>query len=81
MRVRPLAGDRANQRSCVLELATEGDTLVVWRIDLLGRSLLDILNTVSGIRDRGIQVRSISDGIDPATPTGRLRLNMLATLA
>lgn len=65
----------------LLEHATDGDTLVVWRIDRLGRSLLDALNTVSGLRDRGIQVRSISDGIDPATPTGRLMLNMLATLA
>lgn len=65
----------------LLEHATEGDTLVVWRIDRLGRSLLDVLNTVSGLRDKGIQVRSISDGIDPATPTDRLMLNMLATLA
>jgi DNA invertase Pin-like site-specific DNA recombinase len=65
----------------LLEHATDGDTLVVWRIDRLGRSLLDVLNTVSGLRDRGIQVRSISDGIDPATATGRLMLNMLATLA
>jgi DNA invertase Pin-like site-specific DNA recombinase len=61
--------------------AAEGDTIVVWRIDRLGRSLLDVLNTVAGLRDQGIQVRSISDGIDPATATGRLMLNMLATLA
>jgi DNA invertase Pin-like site-specific DNA recombinase len=33
------------------------------------------------LRDRGIHIRSISDGIDPATSTGRLMLNMLATLA
>jgi DNA invertase Pin-like site-specific DNA recombinase len=65
----------------LLEHAVEGDTIVVWRIDRLGRSLLDVLNTVSGLRDRGIEVRSISDGIDPATATGRLMLNMLATLA
>ena len=40
-----------------------------------------MLNTVTLLRDRGIHVRSISDGIDPATSTGRLMLNMLATLA
>lgn len=65
----------------LLEHATAGDTLVVWRIDRLGRSLLDVLNTVTGLREKGIHVQSISDGIDPATPTGRLMLNMLATLA
>lgn len=65
----------------LLAYAEPGDTVVVWRIDRLGRSLIDVLNTVNLLRDRGIQVRSISDGIDPATSTGRLMLNMLATLA
>lgn len=65
----------------LLEYAQPGDTLVVWRVDRLGRSLIDVLNTVNLLRDREVQVRSISDGIDPATSTGRLMLNMLATLA
>lgn len=61
--------------------ARRGDTVVVWRIDRLGRSMLDVLQTVADLRDRGIGVRSISDGIDPSTPTGRLMLGLLATLA
>ncbi|WP_350352350.1 recombinase family protein [Microbacterium sp. A8/3-1] len=65
----------------LLEHAAEGDTVVVWRVDRLGRSLIDVLNTVNLMRERGVHVRSISDGIDPATSTGRLMLNMLATLA
>ncbi|WP_371031327.1 recombinase family protein [Pseudoclavibacter sp. JSM 162008] len=65
----------------LLEHAEAGDTVVVWRVDRLGRSLIDVLNTVNLLRERGINVRSISDGIDPATSTGRLMLNMLATLA
>ncbi|VXC20293.1 hypothetical protein ARTHRO9AX_220226 [Arthrobacter sp. 9AX] len=65
----------------LLEYAEEGDIVVVWRVDRLGRSLIDVLNTVALLRGRGVQVRSISDGIDPATSTGRLMLNMLATLA
>ncbi|WP_394252915.1 recombinase family protein [Arthrobacter pityocampae] len=65
----------------LLEYASEGDTLVVWRVDRLGRSLIDVLNTVNMLRERGILVRSLSDGIDPETSTGRLMLNMLATLA
>lgn len=65
----------------LLEYAEAGDTVVVWRVDRLGRSLIDVLNTVNLLRDRGVHVRSVSDGIDPATSTGRLMLNMLATLA
>ncbi len=65
----------------LLDYAVEGDTVVVWRVDRLGRSLIDVLNTVNLLRERGVHVRSISDGIDPATSTGRLMLNMLATLA
>ncbi len=65
----------------LLDHAVPGDTVVVWRVDRLGRSLIDVLNTVNLLRERGVHVRSISDGIDPATSTGRLMLNMLATLA
>jgi DNA invertase Pin-like site-specific DNA recombinase len=65
----------------LLDYAVEGDTVVVWRVDRLGRSLIDVLNTVNLLRERGVHVRSISDGIDPTTSTGRLMLNMLATLA
>ncbi|MGP9649212.1 invertase [Arthrobacter sp. MYb211] len=65
----------------LLDYAEAGDTVVVWRVDRLGRSLIDVLNTVNLLRERGINVRSISDGIDPATSTGRMMLNMLASLA
>lgn len=65
----------------LLDYATEGDTVVVWRVDRLGRSLIDVLNTVNLLRESGIELRSVQDGIDPATTSGRLMLNMLATLA
>ncbi|MFK4484855.1 recombinase family protein [Curtobacterium sp. AB7] len=65
----------------LLEHATAGDTVVVWRVDRLGRSLVDVLSTVAMLGERGIGVRSVSDGIDPATSTGRLMLNLMATLA
>lgn len=65
----------------LLGYAQAGDTVVVWRIDRLGRSLIDVLNTVNLLRDRGVRIRSISDGIDPRTSSGRLMLGMLATLA
>lgn len=65
----------------LLKYAEPGDTLVVWRVDRLGRSLIDVLNTVNLLQGGGVALRSLSDGIDPATSTGRLMLNMLATLA
>ncbi|RFA07767.1 invertase [Subtercola boreus] len=67
--------------SRLLEHAVEGDTVVVWRIDRLGRSLTDVLNTVKSLQQAGINVQSVSDGIDPSTKTGRMMLGMLATLA
>ena len=65
----------------LLQFVRAEDTIVVWRIDRLGRSLLDVLATVADLRARGIQVQSISDGIDPSTTSGRLLLHMLSTLA
>ncbi len=55
--------------------------MVVWRIDRLGRSLLDVLNTVNLLRERDVKIKSVSDGIDPETSSGRLMLGMLGTLA
>ena len=65
----------------LMEYAQDGDTVVVWRIDRLGRSLIDVLNTVNAFHQAGIHVQSVSDGIDPSTRTGRMMLGMLATLA
>ena len=65
----------------LLDYVEPGDTVVVWRIDRLGRSLIDVLNNVKLLRDKGVKIRSLSDGIDPETTSGRLMLGMLATLA
>jgi len=65
----------------LMDYVEPGDTVVVWRIDRLGRSLIDVLNTVNLLRDKGVKIRSVSDGIDPETTSGRLMLGMLATLA
>ena len=65
----------------LLDYAKPGDTVVVWRVDRHGRSLIDVLNTVKLLQERDVQVQSISDGIDPSMTSGRLMLNMLATLA
>lgn len=59
----------------------DGDELVVWRIDRIGRSMIDVITTVSDLTDRGIAVRSLSDGIDPSTREGRLMVTLMATIA
>lgn len=58
-----------------------GDELVVWRIDRIGRSMIDVIMTVTGLTDRGVMVTSLSDGIDPSTRQGRLMLHLMATFA
>lgn len=55
--------------------------MLVYRIDRLGRSLIDVLNTVAEMQENGIGLRSIVDGIDPSTASGRLQLGLFATLA
>lgn len=59
----------------------EGDTLVVWKLDRLGRSMLDLLNQIDALEKRGVGLRSLTDGIDTTTPAGRLMLHMLGALA
>lgn len=67
--------------SKLLEYAEPGDVVIVWRIDRLGRSMLDVLNTIAKLDERNIQVRSITDNIDPSTASGRLMLNLLTSMA
>lgn len=60
----------------------EGDTLVVWKIDRLGRSLPHLVQTVDELRERGVAFRSLTDvGIDTATRNGKLLFNLFAALA
>jgi DNA invertase Pin-like site-specific DNA recombinase len=65
----------------LLDYAREGDQIFVYRIDRLGRSLMDVLNTVQHILEEGIELHSIADGVNPSTKEGRLQLGLFATLA
>lgn len=59
-----------------------GDTLVVWKLDRLGRSLSHLVQTVEDLRERGVGFRSLTDaGMDTTTSSGRLLFNMIAALA
>lgn len=69
------------QLSEVLDHLRPGDTLVVWRLDRLGRSVQDLIALVVDLRDRGLGFRSLTEGIDTTTPGGRFVFVVLAGLA
>jgi DNA invertase Pin-like site-specific DNA recombinase len=59
-----------------------GDTLLVWRLDRLGRSMRHLVTVIDELRERGIGFRSISDGIiDTASASGELIFHILSALA
>jgi DNA invertase Pin-like site-specific DNA recombinase len=65
----------------MLDLARADDVIVVWRLDRLGRSLKDLIETVQILEKRGIELRSLKENIDTSTPTGKLMFHMMAALA
>jgi DNA invertase Pin-like site-specific DNA recombinase len=56
-----------------------GDTVVVWKLDRLGRSLRDLIDLVADFKNRGIEFISLQDDINTATPTGRFTFNIFAS--
>lgn len=59
----------------------KGDCLIVWRLDRLGRSMRSLIEFVEDLRERGIDFRSINEGIDTTTAAGRFFFHVLAALA
>ena len=64
-----------------LDFLREGDSLVVWRLDRLGRSLKHLLATVSELEERGVGFRSLQESIDTTTSGGRLIFHIFGALA
>jgi len=64
-----------------LEYARKGDTLVVWRLDRLGRSLKDLIETVNALHARGIGFKSLQEQIDTTTSGGKLVFHVFGALA
>lgn len=67
--------------AAVLDYARAGDTLTVWRLDRLGRSVPHLVETMTQLDARGVEFRSLSEQIDTATPHGRLFFHMAAAFA
>ena len=64
-----------------LEFARSGDTLIVWKLDRLARSMKQLIETVETLRVRGIGFRSLTEALDTTTAQGRLVFHMFGALA
>lgn len=64
-----------------LGMLREGDTLVVWKLDRLGRSLKHLIESVQALDSRGVGFKSLQDNIDTTTPGGKLLFHILGSLA
>ena len=71
---------RPELTQCLKALRT-GDTLIVWKLDRLGRSLRDLIVLLDDLKARGVAFRSLTEAIDTATPTGRALWQMVGILA
>lgn len=67
--------------SNALEMLRENDTLVVWKLDRLGRSVKQLVSLVSDLHNQGVQFKSLADSIDTSTPSGRFFFHVMASLA
>ena len=65
----------------LLEQLSEGDVVVVWKLDRLARSLKDLVNLVNEIQEKGAGLQSLNDHIDTTTPQGKLTFHLFAALA
>jgi DNA invertase Pin-like site-specific DNA recombinase len=77
------SGNRAERPefSKAREALREGDTLVVWKLDRLGRSVKNLVDLVGELHKQGTQFKSLTDAIDTGTPSGRFFFHVMASLA
>ena len=65
----------------LIEHLREGDVLMVWKLDRLGRSIKNIIDLVLELNQKKVIIKGLTDGVDTSTPNGRLFLNVMASLA
>src|SRR5687768_18487275 len=75
------AGTKRPAFEAALAYLRPEDQLVVWKVDRLGRSLREMLDTAHSLQQRGVKLRSLTEAVDTETPNGRLMFNFLGTIA
>jgi DNA invertase Pin-like site-specific DNA recombinase len=78
-----VSGKQANREglALALEVLREGDTLVVWKLDRLGRGLKQLIVLVEELEKRGVHFQSLTDSINTRTTAGRFFFHVMASLA
>ena len=76
------SGARADREGlrAALDYVRDGEVLVVWKLDRLGRSLPHLIETVSALERRGVGFRSLTEAVDTTTPGGRLIFHIFGAL-
>ena len=76
-------GDREtrHEQRLALEAARKGDVFVVWALDSLARNLAHLIRIGTGLSERGIELRSLKEGIDTTTAAGRFAFHLFGALA
>src|SRR5688572_10474196 len=78
---RPWGKKDQPQLAAALDYVRSGDTLVVWRLDRLARSLHQLIQTVEDLEHRGIALKSLTEAIDTGTPGDRLVFHIFGSIA
>lgn len=73
--------DKRPQLEAVIEWVREGDILVVTKLDRLARSVADLVTITEALRKKGVGLRILAMNLDTSTPTGKLMLNLLGSIA
>ena len=78
-----ISGTKTNRPglNMALEVLRKNDTLVVWKLDRLGRTVKGLIELVNALHEKEIHFKSITDNVDTTTPSGRFFFHMMASLA
>ncbi len=78
-----ISGTKTNRPGLqlALEVLRHGDTLVVWKLDRLGRTVKGLIDLINQLHQKDIHFKSITDNVDTSTPSGRFFFHVMASLA
>lgn len=65
----------------LLAFVRKGDVIVIWKLDRLGRSVMDLIKIINQLREKEVELVSLQDHLDTTTPSGKLIFHMMAALA
>lgn len=65
----------------LLNFVRKGDVIVIWKLDRLGRSLVDLVRIVNSLKEKGVELISLRDHLDTQSPGGKLIFHMMAALS